>query len=292
MELVRKLGEEIERLVKAGKLGRGSRMVLVDDGSEDGTWKRILAAKRRDERVVGVKLTRNFGQQSAILAGLEVAEEAGAEATISLDADLQDDIGVIEEMVDKFQAGVEIALGVRKSRKTDSLMKRGTAAGFYWLMNRLGVKMTPEAADFRLMSRRAVEELDRYTEVNLFLRGVVPELGLRVETVEYERGERTAGRTKYSFGKMINLAISGVTASSVKPLRFLGVAGLVMVVIGVWGGAIWVVGGLQVMAMGVVGEYIGRIYLETKRRPRYIIEEVAQKDRRRRRSKVVRKPGL
>lgn len=275
--LVTKLGEEMERLQKAGKLSPKSRIVLVDDGSEDGTWAEIVGASERDKRVTGAKLSRNFGQQNAILAGMEIAEQAGAEAVISLDADLQDDIKAIEKMLDEFAAGAEIVLGVRGSRKTDTRFKRGTAAGFYWLMNRLGTKMVPEAAEFRLLSRRALEELKKYTETRLFLRGIIPEIGLKTKTVEYERGKRTVGESKYSIKKMVNLAVEAVTSFSMRPIRGLSLIGLVMIGLGIWRGESWIIGGIEVLAIWMVGEYAGRAYLETKRRPRYIIEEVIMK---------------
>lgn len=294
-ESAKQMRGKLEELIRKRKVSAKSRIVLVDDGSKDRTWK-IIEKFAEDKRFLGVKLSRNFGHQAALLAGLEVAKEA--DAVITIDADLQDDLGAVDEMIKKFKGGAEIVFGVRKSREKDTRFKRGSAGGFYKLMNLLGARTVENSADFRLMSKRAIEELEKYQEVNLFLRGIVPEIGLKTEIVEYDRKERLAGKSKYPLGKMIHFAIEGITSFSTKPIKLVFLLGAVISVLsaGVLAYAlvvkflgqtvsgwtfiivsIWLLGGGQMLAIGIVGEYVGKIYLETKRRPRYIIEKVSRK---------------
>ncbi|MBQ3274918.1 glycosyltransferase family 2 protein [Candidatus Saccharibacteria bacterium] len=294
-ESAKQMRGKLEELIRKRKVSAKSRIVLVDDGSKDRTWK-IIEKFAKDKRFLGVKLSRNFGHQAALLAGLEVAKEA--DAVITIDADLQDDLGAVDEMIKKFKGGAEIVFGVRKSREKDTRFKRGSAGGFYKLMNLLGARTVENSADFRLMSKRAIEELEKYQEVNLFLRGIVPEIGLKTEIVEYDRKERLAGKSKYPLGKMIHFAIEGITSFSTKPIKLVFLLGAVISVLsaGVLAYAlvvkflgqtvsgwtfiivsIWLLGGGQMLAIGIVGEYVGKIYLETKRRPRYIIEKVSRK---------------
>jgi len=271
------------------------RILYVDDGSTDGTWDMIEAFAGNGTHVMGLKLSHNSGHQHALMAGLEYAA-VNADAAISIDADLQDDPGVIPEMVDCFMSGTDIVYGVRRRRDTDTLFKRATAQMFYRLINRLGGRMIYNHADFRLMSRRALRALASCPERNLFLRGLVQSLGFPSAKVYYDRRERFAGKSKYPFGKMVGLAIDGITSFSVKPLHFIMYSGLFFVLVSFaviiyavaryfsghtvegWTSllvSVWFVGGIILMACGIMGEYAGRIYIETKRRPRYYIEKKA-----------------
>ena len=280
----------------AGKIGGESRILFVNDGSKDKTWEIISALHAQCPLLCGVDLTRNRGHQNALLAGLMTAKDR-ADAVISMDADLQDDVDAVDEMVDKFLEGVDIVYGVRSSRKTDTFFKRFTAEGFYRVMNAMGAETVFNHADYRLMSRRALEGLAEFKEVNLFLRGIVPMIGYRTDTVEYERGERFAGESKYPLKKMLAFAMEGITSLSVKPLRmitglgfFIFLMSLVMIVYNLarWVGgntvtgwaslacSLWALGGLILLSLGVVGEYIGKIYLETKGRPRFLIRQVLE----------------
>jgi len=277
-----------------GRCGVGSLVLLVDDGSSDGTWALVeQLAQQYPGQVAGLRLSRNVGHQHALLAGLTTAP---GDVIISIDADLQDDLSVIPQMLDYYQQGNDIVYGVRGLRPTDTRLKRMTAAGFYRLMRRLGVDVIDNHADYRLMSRRAVEILRQYDEVNLFLRGIVRLIGLRSAQVRYDRRERTAGTTKYPLSRMIGLAIDGITSFSAVPLRVISVLGLLTsllaLAISVWvlvvaltnpsavpGWAstvlpITFIGGVQILSIGVLGEYIGKIYMETKRRPRFIVDRI------------------
>jgi polyisoprenyl-phosphate glycosyltransferase len=277
-----------------GRCGVGSLVLLVDDGSSDGTWELIeQLAQQYPGQVAGLRLSRNVGHQHALLAGLTTAP---GDVIISIDADLQDDLSVIPQMLDYYQQGNDIVYGVRGLRPTDTRLKRMTAAGFYRLMRRLGVDVIDNHADYRLMSRRAVEILRQYDEVNLFLRGIVRLIGLRSAQVRYDRRERTAGATKYPLSRMIGLAIDGITSFSAVPLRVISVLGLLTsllaLAISIWvlvvaltnpsavpGWAstvlpITFIGGVQILSIGVLGEYIGKIYMETKRRPRFIVDRI------------------
>jgi glycosyltransferase involved in cell wall biosynthesis len=286
----------LDDLVVRGKVAPASDVLLVDDGSQDATWALIAGLADRSPRFVGVKLSRNRGHQNALLAGLM---QADGDAVISLDADLQDDLGVIEQMVDAFNDGCEIVYGVRNHRDADTWFKRWTAERYYGLLRALGVDIVPNHADYRLLGRRALAALQSYEEVNLFLRGVIPQLGFRSQHVFYERGERVAGESKYPLSTMLGLAVDGVTSFSAVPLRLIAGLGAVVFVLsgaialrvlGVrlftdravpgWASTllpIYALGGVQLLSIGVVGEYVAKIYLETKRRPRFFIEQIARR---------------
>ena len=295
-ETSRRLREKLEQLMDAGRISRDSRVLFVNDGSRDDTWAIISRLHGECPLFCGVDLSRNRGHQNALLAGLMTAKDR-ADAVISMDADLQDDVDAVDKMVDKFLEGVDIVYGVRSSRKTDTFFKRFTAEGFYRVMNAMGAETVFNHADYRLMSRRALEGLAEFKEVNLFLRGIVPMIGYRTDTVEYERGERFAGESKYPLKKMLAFAMEGITSLSVKPLRmitglgfFIFLMSLVMIVYNLarWVGgntvtgwaslacSLWALGGLILLSLGVVGEYIGKIYLETKGRPRFLIRQVLE----------------
>ena len=295
-ETSKRLKAKLEQLITAGKISEKSRVLFVNDGSKDRTWEIISALHQQSPLFCGVDLTRSRGHQNALLAGLMTAKDQ-ADAVISMDADLQDDVEAVDQMVDKFLEGVDIVYGVRSSRKKDSFFKRTTAEGFYRVMNALGAETVFNHADYRLMSKRALEGLEQFREVNLFLRGIVPMIGYRTDVVEYERGERFAGESKYPLKKMLSFAMEGVTSLSVKPLRMITGLGfliflvsLVMIVYNLarwamgatvtgWASlacSLWALGGLILLAMGVVGEYVGKIYLETKGRPRFLIRQVLE----------------
>ncbi|MEQ1439401.1 glycosyltransferase family 2 protein [Fontimonas sp. SYSU GA230001] len=292
-ETIRRVSAVLEGLRAAGKIDERSRMVLVDDGSRDRTWALIDAACRSNPWVSGIKLARNHGHQNALLAGLFTA---AGDAVISLDADLQDDVNAIGEMVDRFIEGADVVYGVRRRRDLDSLFKRSTARGFYRVMNALGVKLVSDHADYRLLSRRALDHLRDFREVNLFLRGIVPMLGFSSACVYYDRADRHAGESKYPLRKMISFALNGLTSFSNFPLRMITALGFVVFVFALAASAwilyvalftgravpgwastalpMYLLGGVQLLCLGVMGEYIGRIYSEVKARPRYIIETV------------------
>ena len=285
----------LDRLVQSGKIASDSFILFVNDGSKDKTWDLIEEEhKTYPVQVSGVKLAGNVGHQFALTAGLITAMER-SDVTISIDADLQDDVDVIEEMIDKFHAGSDIVYGVRKERKTDTFFKRTTAQAFYKLMRLMGVKTVYNHADFRLMSRRAVEEFSKYKETNLFLRGMMPLIGYQTDCVYYDRKERAAGESKYPLKKMLALAFNGISSFSVKPISMILGIGLLIIIASVlaliyalisyctghvvpgWTSlilSIWFLGGLQLLAIGMVGQYIGKIYIEVKQRPRYNIEKV------------------
>ncbi|CAH0344080.1 glycosyltransferase family 2 protein [Bacillus sp. CECT 9360] len=269
-----------------------SKILFVDDGSKDRTWQIILKESLKNEWVTGLKLSRNAGHQNALLAGLFTAKNM-SDCVVSIDADLQDDIAVIGEFVEKYREGFDVVYGVRRKRDSDSFFKRSTAEGFYKFMNKLGVDLIYNHADFRLMSKRALQQLERFEEVNLFLRGIVPLIGLRSAKVHYDRKERMAGETKYPLKKMLAFAFDGITSFSVTPIRFVLFVGIFSFVISFLFGcyffilkfsgntatgwtslitSIWLIGGLQLIAIGLIGEYIGKIYKESKRRPKYIID--------------------
>ena len=292
-ETTRRLAEKLQAMQSAGLIGKDSRVLYVDDGSKDKTWQLISQFHQEYPWVEGVKLAHNRGHQNALLCGLMTAKDR-CDAAISMDADLQDDIDALDQFVTKFREGCDVVYGVRKNRSTDTTFKRNTAQGFYKLMHKLGVEMVYNAADYRLLSRRAVEALMQFGEVNMFLRGMVPLLGFKTAEVYYERGERVAGESKYPLKKMVAFAIEGITSFSNKPIRFvtllgvlcalLGVAMAVYVLVSLIGGhsvagwastimSIWLLGGLQLIALGLIGEYVGKIYMETKRRPKFILEE-------------------
>ena len=295
-ETSRRLRAKLEALMAAEKISPASRILFVNDGSKDRTWELISHLHKECPLFCGVDLSRNRGHQNALLAGLMTAKDR-ADMVISMDADLQDDINAVDAMVDKYLEGVDIVYGVRSSRKTDTFFKRFTAESFYRLMNAMGAESVFNHADYRLMSRRALEGLARFREVNLFLRGIVPMIGYRTDTVEYERGERFAGESKYPLKKMLAFALEGITSLSVKPLRLITGLGFLIFLISIimivynivrwaagatvagWASlscSVWLMGGLILLSLGVVGEYIGKLYLESKDRPRFIIREVLE----------------
>jgi glycosyltransferase involved in cell wall biosynthesis len=293
-ETVKRLNQQIQGLIDTGKVSDKSRMIFVDDGSHDKTWEMISKYSIDSPYVCGLKLSRNCGHQNALLAGLMVAKDF-ADCVISLDADLQDDMGVIPEFIDKFYDGCDVVYGVRKCRATDTWFKRNSAQGFYKIMQSMGVKVVDNHADYRLMSRRALESLSEFHEVNLFLRGIVPLLGFKSANVYYDRNERFAGESKYPLKKMIAFAVDGITSFSITPIRFITGMGFVFFIISLfvllyaliskltgntqagWTtiiGSIWFIGGVQLLSLGICGEYIGKIYKEVKARPHYIIDKV------------------
>ena len=291
-ETTRQLTKKMNDLMRRGLIAQESRIVYVNDGSKDNTWALIERYHRENPLVNGVDLSRNRGHQNALLAGLMTVKDE-ADVVISLDADLQDDVDAIDRFLEKYYEGCEVVYGVRSARKTDSWFKRHSAQTFYKLMKFFGVDIVYNHADYRLMSRRVLGELAQYGEVNLFLRGLVPLVGFPSGVVEYERRERFAGTSKYPLKKMLSFALDGVTSFSIKPIRFITGLGLLIFVVSVlmllyflivhWTGhtvagwtsimvSVWAIGGLQLLAIGVIGEYIGKTYLETKRRPRYIVK--------------------
>lgn len=293
-ETVRELTKKLNSMIQSGLVSPESRMVFVNDGSKDRTWELIEEYHESNPLVSGIKLSRNRGHQFAVLAGLMTVKEH-CDMAITLDADLQDDIDVLDEFVRKYkEEGCEIVYGVRNSRETDTFFKRFTAESFYRLMSGMGVDIVFNHADYRLMSRKALDALAEYKEVNLFLRGVVPLIGYKTGTVEYARKERAAGESKYPLKKMLSFAMDGITSFSIKPIRMITMLGVlafiasivmaVYTVVGFFMGttvsgwasiiiSIWGFGGLILIALGMIGEYIGKIYMETKARPRYLVEK-------------------
>ena len=293
-ETAKQLLEKMNSMFERGMISRESKIMFVNDGSKDKTWEIIEELHASNPIYSGVKLSRNKGHQNALLAGLMTAKEK-ADMTISLDADLQDDVDVIDQMVEKYYQGNDVVYGVRSARKTDTFFKKFTAQGFYKLMQAMGVEIVYNHADYRLMSKRAMEGLSQFKEVNLFLRGIVPLIGYKSDVVTYERHERFAGESKYPLKKMLAFATDGITSFSIKPIRLITTCGILIFAISLvmllyflivhfmgrtvagWTSmivSIWAIGGLQLLAIGIVGEYIGKIYLETKDRPKYIIETV------------------
>ena len=293
-ETTRRMTHLIDRMLADGCIDECG-VYYVDDGSKDKTWHLIEELKRDNPYIHGIKLARNSGHQNAVWAGLEYVSDK-CDAAVSIDADLQDDVNAIVEMVDKFnKEGCEVVYGVRRERKTDTFFKRTTALAFYKLMLAMGVDVVYNHADFRLMSRRVIEALMQYPERNVFLRGMVPLIGFKCANVYYNRSERFAGESKYPLSKMLNFAIDGITSFSVKPLRLITTLGLVMLMVSFLAGiyalvaylcgsaikgwtslllSVWFLGGIQLLCVGVLGEYIGKIYKEVKRRPRYFVEKV------------------
>lgn len=281
-----------DQLLQSRLIAESSRILLVDDGSKDRTWQIISQLHQKDSRFQGVKLSRNRGHQNALLAGLMTARSF-CDAAISLDADLQDDINAMDAMLQKFQDGCDIVYGVRSDRETDTVFKRCTAQGYYKFMSSMGGELVYNHADYRLMSRRALDGLAEFGEVNLFLRGIVPMIGYRSDIVTYARKERPAGKSKYPLKKMLAFAWEGLTSLSIRPIRMITILGTLIFLVSIgmliysvirhamgatitgWTSlavSIWAIGGLQLLAIGIIGEYIGKVYLETKSRPKYIIE--------------------
>lgn len=285
-ETAKHLKLKLNAMIKEGVVSADSKILFVDDGSKDKTWNIIEALHKDDPLFTGIKLSRNRGHQNALLAGLMTAKEHCG-CAISVDADLQDDIEILDEFAKEYKDGAEIVYGVRKSRDTDTAFKRGTAQSFYKLLDAMGVEVVYNHADYRLMSKRALDALSEYGEVNLFLRGIVPQLGYKTAKVEYDRHERFAGESKYPISKMLNLAADGITSFSVKPIRMITSIGVILficsVIFLIWSAvangsfltlaSVWLLGSLQLTAIGIVGSYVGKTYMETKRRPRYFIEK-------------------
>ena len=288
-----RLLEKMSKMIEKEMIHPNSKILFVNDGSKDKTWEIIEELHNKNDIFCGVNLSRNKGHQNALLAGLMTVKEY-ADMAISLDADLQDDIDVIDKFVEEFYKGNDVVYGVRSSRETDTFFKRTTALGFYKFMNALGVDVVYNHADYRLMSKRALEGLSEFKEANLFLRGIVPLIGYKHTTVEYERHERFAGESKYPLKKMLNFAWDGITSFSIKPIRIITSLGFCIFIVSLiaivysfiskimgnaeagWTsitGSIWMIGGIQLLCLGVIGEYIGKIYTETKHRPRYIIAD-------------------
>jgi len=290
--------DKIIELATAGKISDDSRVLFVNDGSSDRTWQIICDLAKEDEHYIGISQSRNRGHQNTLLAGLMEAKDK-CDITISIDCDGQDDINAMNEMVDRYHEGCEIVYGVRSSRKTDTWFKRNSAQMFYKLMNRMGTETVYNHADYRLVSSRVLNHFADFKEVNIFLRGMFPLVGFKSTSVEYERAERIAGESHYPFWKMMKLAIEGITSLSTKPISmitgfgmftvFLGIIGIIWACIMVamrntvagWASLACIIlflGGVQIFSLGIIGEYIGKIYLETKQRPRYIISDKTWED--------------
>ena len=285
--------EQLKKLERGGKISYKSRILFVDDGSRDNTWNIISKLSSEQDEFKGIALSRNRGHQNALLAGLMEAK-GNCDITISIDCDGQDDISVMEKMVDEYLGGAEIVYGVRNNRSKDGFFKRHSAQGFYRFMQRMGAEVVYNHADYRLISSRALEELAKFGEVNIFLRGMVPLVGFKSTCVYYERNERIAGKGHYPLKKMISLALNGITSLSIKPIRIITILGFIVAIIS-GAGVLWSVitallgktvagwastvsivcflGGIQLLSLGVIGEYIGKVYLEVKNRPKYIIAE-------------------
>lgn len=282
-------------MAERGLTSRASRVVYVDDGSHDATWRLVEAAVSRSPEVAAVRLACNAGHQNALMAGMALVAECGFDVVVTIDADLQDDISVIPDMVEAWRAGADVVYGVRRRRDSDSWFKRVSASAFYRLLHSLGVVTVGNHSDFRLLGRRALSRLLQYGERNLYLRGIMPMLGGRQVCVGYDRRPRSAGRTKYPFGRMLNFAIDGITSFTVRPVRMISVAGIIFVVVAIgvfiytmirhfqgetiegWTSlmlSIWFCSGILLMALGVIGEYVGKIYTESKHRPRYVVDRV------------------
>ena len=289
----KRLVELTDDMIGRSVIDPESRIVLVDDGSRDDTWRAIEELHAGDGRFEGVKLAHNAGHMNALWAGMTLSAER-CDCVITIDADLQDDVNAMYGFLEEYGKGADVVYGVRSSRKTDTAFKRTTAQGFYKLMKKLGVELVYNHADYRLLSRRALEALLSFGEVNMFLRGMVPMLGFNTAKVYYERGERVAGESKYPLKKMIAFAMEGITSLSNKPIRYVLLLGALCALLGLgmavyvivslakghtvagWASlmmSIWLLGGLQLMALGMIGEYVGKIYMETKRRPKFILEE-------------------
>lgn len=290
------MGEKIHSLIDNGVISCSSRVLFVDDGSADKTWEIINKCSEKDPVFSGIKLAHNAGHQNALMAGMMYAKDK-CDCIISMDADLQDDIDAIDKMVEKYNEGCQVVYGVRSSRAKDTAFKRGTAQFFYKFMNKLGTHVVYDHADYRLLSNQALHALEEFKETSLFLRGIVPTLGFKTDKVYYERKERAAGESKYPLKKMVGFAVDGITSFSTKPLHLIFIVGLLLAFLSVCGFiygivafclhkalpawlistcSIWLVGGIIILCLGIIGEYIGKIYFEVKHRPRYIIEEATE----------------
>ena len=292
-ETSKRLKVKMNKLVENKIISNKSKVLFVNDGSKDKTWKLIESIEKKEKYFTGISLSRNRGHQNALLAGLLTAKEK-ADVIISMDADLQDDIDAIDKMLEKYNDGADIVYGVRNSRKKDTLFKKTTAQGFYKIMKLFGVDIVYNHADYRLTTKKVLDELEKYNEVNLFLRGIFPLIGFKSEIVYYERGERFAGESKYPLKKMIHFAWDGITSFTIKPLHFIFSIGIIIFIVSIlimiyslvrkvtgntvsgWtflSISIWFIASLQMISIGIIGEYIGKIYMEVKHRPRYCIEK-------------------
>ena len=292
-ETSKRLTAKLGAMIEMSLISEDSKIVFVNDGSKDRTWQLIRQYHEENPMIQGINLSRNKGHQSALLAGLMTVKEY-CDMAISMDADLQDDVDAIDQFVEKYYEGCEVVYGARSERKTDSFFKRASAQSFYKLMLHMGVEIVYNHADYRLMSRRALDEMEGFKEVNLFLRGIVPLIGFQSGVVTYERHERFAGESKYPLKKMLNFAFDGITSFSVKPIRMVTTLGIIIFAISIlmliyflitwcigwtvpgWTSivvSVWAIGGLQLLAIGIIGEYIGKIYMETKARPKFIVQE-------------------
>ncbi|WP_405076351.1 glycosyltransferase family 2 protein [Ligilactobacillus acidipiscis] len=292
-ETTLELGKILMDLIESKKISSVSKILFVNDGSKDQTWNIIKDFTEKYSYVTGIKFTRNYGHQNALLAGMTVANDY-SDMIITIDADLQDDVNAIPEMVDRYREGYDVVYGVRNSRKTDTVFKRKTALAYYSIMGKLGVNLVPDSADYRLLSHRATTSLLQYTERNLFLRGMVPLVGYKSTKVYYARKERFAGESKYPLKKMINFAFDGITSFSVAPIHLILNIGLIIVLISLimmvytlihkimgdvvtgWSSlmlSLWFIGGVQLISISLIGEYVGKVFFEVKQRPRYNIEE-------------------
>lgn len=294
LETRRQLIQAFNQLISQGEISPDSRILFVNDGSKDKTWKMIQAFHKEDNHICGLDLSRNFGHQNALLAGMMTAKEY-ADICITMDADLQDDVEKLDEFVKAYREGHDVVYGVRVNRKTDSFLKKHSAETFYRFMHFLGVELVFNHADYRLLSKRALVALSEYQETNLFLRGLIPMLGFDSTTIEYKRNRRFAGKTKYSIKKMFKFAFEGITSFSIRPIRMITVCGALFFIICIlmiiyflfqhftgntvsgWTSlivSIWTLGSLQLVAIGIIGEYIGKNYLESKKRPKYTVKDV------------------
>lgn len=297
-ETTKQLKQKLENLIKTKKISEKSKVMYVNDGSKDKTWEIIKETNKKDSLFTGITLSRNRGHQNALVAGLLTAKNY-ADVVISMDADLQDDINAIDGMLEKYYNGAEIVYGVRSSRKKDTFFKKFTAEGFYKFMKFMGVDIVFNHADYRLTSKKVLENFKDYKEVNLFLRGIFPLIGYKTDIEYYERNERFAGVSKYPLKKMLNFAWDGITSFSVKPIRLILSLGIIIFIISIlvtlyclivkllgytvpgWtflACSLWVLGGIEMLSLGIIGEYIGKIYNETKARPRFIIEDNLEED--------------
>ena len=292
------ISNKLKQLIKDKYIKNDSMIVLIDDGSKDSTWNKIKKLNR-NKNCIGIKLSKNFGHQNALLAGLLYSKDY-CDITISMDADMQDDIDILENFIIEYNNGNDIVYGVRNDRKKDSFFKRKTALMFYKIMNKLGTNTIYNHADYRLISKKVLDCLDNYKEVNLFLRGLFPLMGFNSTCIYYSRKERIAGKTKYNIKKMVNFAVDGITSFSIKPIRIITLIGFIIFSISIimiiyalisyisgkivegWTSimcSIWMIGGLQLLALGIIGEYVGKSYMEVKHRPRYIIETINDKQK-------------
>lgn len=290
--------DKLDRLIQAGTISDKSKILFINDGSKDSTWQIIYELTRQNSKYAGLSFSRNYGHQSAILAGM-MAARSKADAVVTIDADLQQDIEALDRFIKEYYAGNEIVFGVRNSRNTDSLFKKSTATIFYKLMHFLGCNIYENSADYRLMSAKALDALSEYEEVNLFLRGIIPDIGLKTSVVHFDVFPRMQGESKYSLSKMLTLGVDGITSFSIKPIRMvfmMGVAALIMgfgmivhvfyehyfgTTVSGWSSilaSIWLLGGAILLALGIIGEYVGRNYMETKRRPRYYFWDVLSRE--------------